>query len=204
MGPIQNINRLRFAIACAMGQSVSTDVLDRVYDAIVGLARVETSEHDKALEVLKWQLEVAWRTMKREAPIAAQGRVSLAGAILALVSEQQRLINSFNERGNELTRQDQEIEGLRNDVRQAEAEVDRLKKLLDKHQRPGFQVILDAIRKRSRAADEQADPETREKLEVLAQAFDAMMVPAPGKPKVSVAFSWPRRTGDTLEEMIPF
>lgn len=200
-------DRLSITIERALFRDAKVERADRhlamdVYDAVVALAKVEAAEHDQALDAVKGQLELAWRTARREAPSYAAKHRSLAGIIVALVQELQATIDQFNRRGAELTAQDNEIEHLKLDVRQAEENyeiqrqrADKLQKELARYERPGFQVILESIRKRQNSAKEQSDRETDRKLEVLWQAADATLLPQGGKPTVRIEFTWPKMVG---------
>lgn len=181
-----------------------TTVAKAARDAVVALATTDVGEHpDQPLDLARWKLELAWRTLRREAPHIKSR--SLAGAILALVSQLRGQMDGFNAQGNELVRQDQEIAGLKLDVQQAEANYEIQRQRADKlqervshlerqqarYERPGFSVILDMIRRRQTAAKEQYDADTERKLEVLWQAFDCVLLPHPDKATPRIEFSWP-------------
>ena len=184
-------DRLRAAIRRGFLESGMTEwepaTTDSVYDAVKALAIAETSEHDKALEVLKGTLELAWRTVKREAPLQAMNRRTLAGAIQAVCDDRKDAWNLVERLQQDLgdTREGERAANL--EVAHLQRKVDHLQQKLD---RPGFQVILEAIRKRAAAAKEQGDNHILWKLDQLHDAAQALLTPDAASPQVSIIFSF--------------
>jgi hypothetical protein len=183
------IDRLRDAIYEAGHRYVSpnTLVLDKIYDAVVALAKSEASVHDSALEALKHQLELAWRTFRRLFPKTVFGSRTLAGAIMGLSS-------MFTDLATELADETARADLAEEHLRDRTADVVRLDAMLQERdlaeERPGFQTILRAIAQRCTAAMEQYDTETQWKLDTLHDAASALLLPAPDKPTVNITFSY--------------
>jgi hypothetical protein len=197
-------DRLRDAIYEAGHRYVSpnTLVLDEIYDAVVALAKSEASVHDSALEALKHQLELAWRTIQRLFPKAVFGSRTLAGAIMGLSS-------MFTDLATELADETARADLAEEHLRDRTADVVRLDAMLQARDReaekPGFQTILRAIKARAQAAHDQFDLVTEQRLYLLCDAAEALLLQGRDAPTVNITFSyWPiQPQGADLRAMRP-